>query len=339
MPMGSSMATAGASAREEYERRRGRDREVRRRNFPRSLLIVLVVFFAVFGLVQVGAWAANRWLISLMFEQFGASGQRELVTPKMARVLGLLLGAVTSLRMATDLWGARQTTEAWKKGYEGEVRTGQPLDGLPEAYVVLHDLRLPGTRANIDHVVIGPTGVFTVETKNYSSDVTIRRGTVRRAGRCMDPVLAQANGQAAAVRRVLGCEVRAVVCIQGAGVAVGWFSKPVVGGVRFCSGPRLREVLTRLPDVLPGKEVGRLSQAAESQLRPAGKSPTKSALRRPGDRGGTSGAVLRPVVDVASPDKGECECGGNSVLRHRRSDGAPFLGCDRFPTCRRSRPA
>ena len=131
--MGSSMATAGASAREEYERRRGRDREVRRRNFPRSLLIVLVVFFAVFGLVQVGAWAANRWLISLMFEQFGASGQRELVTPKMARVLGLLLGAVTSLRMATDLWGARQTTEAWKKGYEGEVRTGQHLDGLPEA--------------------------------------------------------------------------------------------------------------------------------------------------------------------------------------------------------------
>lgn len=52
---------------------------------------------------------------------------------------------------------------------------------------------MPGSRANINHVVIGPTGVFTVKTKNYSSDVIVRRGEVRHAGRSMDKVVQQAK--------------------------------------------------------------------------------------------------------------------------------------------------
>ncbi len=338
--MPQSMTTAGASARQEYERRRGRDQEARRRNFPRSLVMVLATFFGVYGLVQVGVWVANRWLISWMFAQFGARGPSEVVDPRTARVFGLLLGAIAAFRLATEAWGSRQTTEAWKKGYEGEVRTGQQLDDLPEGYTVLHDLRLPGTRANIDHVVIGPTGVFTVETKNYSSDVTIRSGTARRAGRSMDPVLAQANGQASALRRVLRCEVRAVVCVQGAGVALqGWFAKPVVDGVRFCSGRRLGDVLTRMPSALSGGEVERLSQAARAQFRPATRSAKSPPASGPRGNGAAGVGLLSVVVDERREDDGGCECGGTHVLRHRRSDGAAFLGCDRFPTCRRSRPA
>lgn len=189
------------------------------------------------------------------------------VDARTARIFGLLFAVLASFRMATGLWGARQTTQAWKKGYEGEVRTAQHLDRLPDGHVVLHDVRMPGSRANIDHIVIGPTGVFTVETKNYSSDVTIRHGKARHAGRSMDSVVAQANGQAGAVRRALRCEVRAIVCVQGAGVALeGWFSKPVVDGVRFCSGARLREVLTRLPAALDSTDAEQLADAARSGL-------------------------------------------------------------------------
>jgi hypothetical protein len=32
---------------------------------------------------------------------------------------------------------------------------------------VLHDLAVPGSRANIDHMVIGPGGVFVIDSKQY----------------------------------------------------------------------------------------------------------------------------------------------------------------------------
>ena len=44
---------------------------------------------------------------------------------------------------------------------------------------------------------------------------------------------------------------------------------------------------------------------------------------------------------VESPfDAGEvCKCGGTMVQRERRVDGAKFLGCSRYPKCRRTLPA
>ena len=42
------------------------------------------------------------------------------------------------------------------------------LSGLSDEYLLLNDVMLPGARGNIDHVLVGPTGVFVFETKNYS---------------------------------------------------------------------------------------------------------------------------------------------------------------------------
>jgi hypothetical protein len=33
--------------------------------------------------------------------------------------------------------------------------------------VVLHDLAVPGSRANLDHLAIGPGGVFVIDSKHY----------------------------------------------------------------------------------------------------------------------------------------------------------------------------
>lgn len=245
------MTTAGGSARREYERRRALDRAARRAAFPRALLLVVVAPPVVYALVRLAAASAD-------------------VDAASAHLLGVLLAALAGLRLAVDAWGARPTTESWRTGAEGEAMTARKLARLPEGYVVLHDRRMPRSRANIDHVVIGPTGVFTVETKHYSSEVVIRRGSVRRAGRSMTGVVDQAGRQAEAVRSLLGCDVRAVVCVQGAGVSVeGWFSKPFVDGVRFCSGRRLRAVLTKLPNVLAAEDVIRLSALAQERLAPA----------------------------------------------------------------------
>lgn len=55
-----------------------------------------------------------------------------------------------------------------KLGIVGEEAVGQYLEEKlrPMGCQVLHDI--PGEGFNIDHVVIGPTGVYCVETKTYS---------------------------------------------------------------------------------------------------------------------------------------------------------------------------
>lgn len=61
----------------------------------------------------------------------------------------------------------RPQMHALKQGAEGEKAVGQFLERLREnGYQVFHDLI--GTGFNVDHVLIGPAGVFTVETKTWS---------------------------------------------------------------------------------------------------------------------------------------------------------------------------
>jgi hypothetical protein len=55
--------------------------------------------------------------------------------------------------------------DTWERGADNERRVGKALDALrSEGWVVVHDVRRDF--GNIDHVVAGPGGVFTVETKS-----------------------------------------------------------------------------------------------------------------------------------------------------------------------------
>ncbi len=61
-----------------------------------------------------------------------------------------------------------QTTTAWSSGAEGEAALGARLDKhASETIAVMHDRRLPGTKANIDHIVVTPGGVLVVDAKRY----------------------------------------------------------------------------------------------------------------------------------------------------------------------------
>jgi hypothetical protein len=65
----------------------------------------------------------------------------------------------------------------------GEERVGARLDVLGSQVRLLHDRRIPGTRANIDHIVISACGVFIVDTKKYRTAPTksVRGGLFRPA--------------------------------------------------------------------------------------------------------------------------------------------------------------
>lgn len=70
--------------------------------------------------------------------------------------------------IAVALSGERQSTVAWKSGAAGEAEVGRALDAIASKHiVVLHDRHIPGSRANIDHIVITRAGVWVIDSKRH----------------------------------------------------------------------------------------------------------------------------------------------------------------------------
>ncbi len=72
-------------------------------------------------------------------------------------------------------------TAAWRRGARGERRTARRLRPLLRAgWTVLHDVAIPGSRANGDHLLIGPPGVFLVDSKAWHGRITMAPDTATR---------------------------------------------------------------------------------------------------------------------------------------------------------------
>ena len=77
--------------------------------------------------------------------------------------------------IAVALSDERQSTAAWERGAVGEERLGARLDALAsENVAVLHDRRIPNSRANIDHIVITSAGVWVIDAKRYRGRPELR---------------------------------------------------------------------------------------------------------------------------------------------------------------------
>ena len=84
---------------------------------------------------------------------------------------GILLvgGSFFVLRKKIDrnLEDRLRAARAWRRGAQGERVIADVLESeLPDEFHVFNDVRLPGRTANIDHLVVGPSGVFVLNTKN-----------------------------------------------------------------------------------------------------------------------------------------------------------------------------
>lgn len=66
-------------------------------------------------------------------------------------------------------WRGLQVVRQIRLGLDGERSVAQALhEGCPKGYFVIHDIEEKnpdGSRFNIDHVLIGPGGIFVIETK------------------------------------------------------------------------------------------------------------------------------------------------------------------------------
>ena len=236
---------AGASAQAEYERARERNRQRIRRQWPFGIGVTLVATLVVYVVVQ--SFSDARW---------GAAAA--------AIVAFLLLGAfVNSPKMA-----------AWREGAEGERRTARHLDGLADAgFIVFHDRRVPGYGGNLDHVAIGPSGIWAIETKSWTGKVEIDGDELMVRGHPRDKAVDQVFREATAVQIALGeaatrlgLTVTPVLCLHRA--RMPFFAK-AVQGVRVVSGKQLVSLLRNAENRLTGEQVQALAREAERVLRAA----------------------------------------------------------------------
>jgi hypothetical protein len=146
----------------------------------------------------------------------------------------------------------RQSAEHWESVSEAEEVTATALMALPPSWTVLHGPDWPGERfANIDHVVVGPPGVFVIDTKLWSGQVTVENGVLWQSGQDRSPACwgaaAAAKSLAELVSSVRPDHVQAVVCLADEDIPMAW-----VDGVMVCSSAQLVSQLTEYAEVLPG---------------------------------------------------------------------------------------
>ena len=107
-----------------------------------------------------------------------------------------------ALALAYCGWTLRQGlrhVERFFKGARGEERVSAILLGLPDSYHVFNDF-VAGSM-HVDHVVVGPAGVFAIETKFWKGRVTVEEGCILVDGQLPDrSPLAQVTKEAAAVK-------------------------------------------------------------------------------------------------------------------------------------------
>jgi hypothetical protein len=158
-----------------------------------------------------------------------------------ARFLGsevaLLVGIFVILRYVLPL------VERRDRGAAGEEHVGSLLEELSDGgWQVIHDVSLG--RGNVDHILIGPAGVFTVETKSHPGPV--------RVARVHGATLRQAQAQRGAIERVAGLEVEPLIVFSRA-----WVDRPMARrkGVRVMPARMLLGYLAKRAPKLSPQEI------------------------------------------------------------------------------------
>jgi hypothetical protein len=173
----------------------------------------------------------------------GASARREYdrrranrerrVREKHPRIGGLMLA------LADD--PSHET--AWARGAGGEEHVAQLLaKHLNPGVFVLHDRRIPRSRANIDHIAVARSGVWVIDTKRYKGKVAVIRplfgdAKLTIAGRDKTKLVAGVAVQVATVEATIaeiapGVAVRGALCFVDADL-------PMLGTITFNGYPLL----------------------------------------------------------------------------------------------------
>jgi hypothetical protein len=215
---------------------------------------------------ELAAWTRSlAWRAPLVAAAGLASGglATQAGLPR-AGLLGLAVAALVGWRLR---FRASEQVKAWRRGGHGERRTARLLDRLTrEGFVVFHDLAVPGSPANVDHLVIGPSGVFVIDSKQWIGNVHQGNdGLVWHNHYRLDRTLQTVRWEADTISRMLGTRAVALLCVHGAHVQGGGLHAQ---GAAIVPAHLLRGALG-YDRVLSDVDVALLAATAWTSLRPA----------------------------------------------------------------------
>lgn len=144
--------------------------------------VALIALFAGFALFA--AWRAGMQGFPFLLFELAA--------------IGLMVGAS---RLYSD------QADRWLRGAAGERAVGTICAGLEaNGWQAIHDVSLG--RGNIDHILVGPGGIFTIETKSHRGGIPVDH---------IDPkMLKQAYAQKKLLERITGRDVQPLLVFSRA---------------------------------------------------------------------------------------------------------------------------
>lgn len=244
---------------------------------------------------QAGAYAEARY--RLLRRRW-----RRRVLPRVALVLGPILAVTFAVSVAIDGWvgwvaavwlGAAagfwfyavdavpQHIERWSVGADGERRTEKALRCLERVgWHFVHDLDRPGV-GNVDHLAIGPGGVFVLDSKAWRGLVNVDSSGATVTPRDDPEASWTATGQQRALPRAATAVGRALASETGRSVpapravVVVWapFAQrhAVCGSVDYVAGDHVADWLLGQPRQLHREHVAALVAAAGTDLLASGR--------------------------------------------------------------------
>jgi hypothetical protein len=164
--------------------------------------------------------------------------------------------------------------ERWRQGAEGEQATARALRRLVDGgWTLVHDVQTG--HGNLDHILVGPPGVFLLETKKLHGAMTVERGVLSVRWR-EDPTDGYDNAQLAPRMRARAAELSAALRSQG--IDRVWVQPTVVlwgvfeqrsiqsNGVAWIDGRNLADVLLTRPTTLTADRIREATSALEHWL-------------------------------------------------------------------------
>jgi hypothetical protein len=195
------------------------------------------------------------------------------LAPAVALYVPLILGVLLVPWAVVAARRSRAVAGSWKAGAKGEVWTRRLLRALEqEGYIILDDLAIPDSRANLDHLVIGPTGVYLVDAKNYRGRIACGDDGVWRHGQHrLESRLQATRFEAGRARELLadvlqaaGVDLEALWCVHGVDVLPA--ARLPIGDVLLVAADQLVDELTARPARLRFEHGDAIAHAARLRL-------------------------------------------------------------------------
>lgn len=201
-----------------------------------------------------------------------AAETQPAVTRGVAGEGAAILSARLTAADAHDPRDSRATIAAkYAKGAEGEHIIAERLNWLTNGYWVLHDQPWPGRpQANIDHIVVGPTGIIVVDAKHWNGTLTLDKRGLRQNGRPRGSAITSVRTQLEAVKSLVqSLPLADATQIPVHGVLAFTSDTGPHGeslGVQITNADLLCETITRFPNRIQPEAVARVAYLLEEAL-------------------------------------------------------------------------